>query len=238
MFLYHRKSSTKTMSNHSRTTKHTSSLRGFTLVEMMVSMAIFAVVAVVAATALLKIMSANKKAQSIQSAMTNLNFALESMSRELREGSRYQCGTGGGTFNGRTGMTSSSCTSVNQSNNDSYIAFKSSESSVSCSPNFNTAYVYRFIKDTNNVIHLQKAQQAASCGSASVTDSGSLNDAGFSDLVSPSEVTITNYSISEYYAPQQQYPLATINIAGYAGVREADKTYFNIQTAASSRHSN
>ncbi len=222
-----------------------SSRQGFTLVEMMVSMAIFAVVAVVAATALLKIMSANKKAQSIQSSMTNLNFALESMSRELREGSEYQCGTVDGTFsvnfNGQNTMAPSPCPSANQTNNDSYLAFKSSESTVNCSPNFNTVYVYRFIKDTSvtpNVIHLQKAQQAASCGSASVTDNGTINDSGFSDLISTSEVTITNYSISVYYASQQQYPLVTINISGYAGVREADKTYFNIQTAASSRHSN
>ena len=66
-------------------------LRGFTLVEMIVSLGIFAVVAVVALGALVRIMTANQKAQTLQSAMTNISFALESMSRELRSGITYHC---------------------------------------------------------------------------------------------------------------------------------------------------
>lgn len=64
---------------------------GFTLVEIIVSMAIFIVVAVVALGALLKIIDANKKSESIKSLVTNLNFALDSMARDIRVGSHYIC---------------------------------------------------------------------------------------------------------------------------------------------------
>ncbi|MEK7501416.1 MAG: type II secretion system protein [Patescibacteria group bacterium] len=66
--------------SHSRKNKK----EGFTLIEMVVSLAIFSVVAVIALGALMRIISANQKAQAIQAAVTNVNFALESMSRELR----------------------------------------------------------------------------------------------------------------------------------------------------------
>ena len=63
--------------------------QAFSLVEMIVSMAIFSVVAVIALGALTKIIASNRKAQSLQSSITNLNFMLDSMSRELRVGAYY-----------------------------------------------------------------------------------------------------------------------------------------------------
>ena len=64
---------------------------GFTLVEMIVSVAIFTIVAFVAVGALLKVIDANKKSQSLKTSINNLNFALESLSREMRVGSNYTC---------------------------------------------------------------------------------------------------------------------------------------------------
>ena len=76
-------------------THHTAPNRGFTLVEMMVSVALFAVVMVVSAGALLSLATANRKAQALQSVMNNLNITLDSMVRSIREGSNYHCGTTG-----------------------------------------------------------------------------------------------------------------------------------------------
>lgn len=64
---------------------------GFTLIEMMVSVSIFSMVMLVSTGALLSIIDNNRKAQSQESAFTNLNFALESMSRAIRVGSFYHC---------------------------------------------------------------------------------------------------------------------------------------------------
>ena len=63
-----------------------SSKSGFTLVEMLVAVAIFSIVLVVAMGAILTIIDANRKAQTLSSVMTNLNFALESMTRTIKTG--------------------------------------------------------------------------------------------------------------------------------------------------------
>ncbi|TSC67307.1 MAG: Uncharacterized protein G01um101472_458 [Parcubacteria group bacterium Gr01-1014_72] len=68
---------------------------GFTLIEIVVSVGIFAIVMSVAATSLLSIIDANKKAHALQIVMDNLNFALASVSRQLRVGTAYHCGAGG-----------------------------------------------------------------------------------------------------------------------------------------------
>ena len=59
---------------------------GFTLVEMLVSISVFLVVMLVAASSLLSIIDGNNKAQSLKSAINNLNFALEDMEKNIRVG--------------------------------------------------------------------------------------------------------------------------------------------------------
>jgi len=71
--------------------KNMKSNAGFTLVEMMVAVAVFSVVMTVAAGALLSVIDANKKAQAIQTAINNVNFALESISKDMRMGTDYGC---------------------------------------------------------------------------------------------------------------------------------------------------
>ncbi len=64
-------------------------VRGFTIIEMIMSVAVFIVVALVAAGALLAIADANRKAQAFKSVVNNLSFTLESIARNLRTGSSY-----------------------------------------------------------------------------------------------------------------------------------------------------
>lgn len=63
--------------------------RGFTLIEIMVSVALFTIVVTVSMGALLTVVDTNRKAQTLQLVMNNLNFAVESMVRELREATSY-----------------------------------------------------------------------------------------------------------------------------------------------------
>ena len=60
--------------------------KGFTLVEMLVSMALFTIVLTIALGALLMVIKANQQAKAIKLVVNNLNLALEGMSRELRVG--------------------------------------------------------------------------------------------------------------------------------------------------------
>lgn len=83
--------------------------RGFTLLEMIVAVALFAVVMLVSVGALLSLVAASKKAQSLHLVVNNLNIALDAMVRSIRMGSHYNCGStavpdasGGDCSNGGT----------------------------------------------------------------------------------------------------------------------------------------
>ncbi|MEK7641899.1 MAG: type II secretion system protein [Patescibacteria group bacterium] len=200
--------------------------RGFTLVEMIVSLGVFSVVAVVALGALVKIVSANKKAQSLQSSITNLNFALDAMSRELRTGTTYFCEANNGTTNYRgSTLAKGACPSgsISSQNTHATLAFKSSETIIAGagSPCV-VAYAYRF-KPDNDVFVLEKAVQSA-CDD-------SINGSDFESIVDDN-VNITGYYLKVSGTGHQH---ATIRISGYAGVREREKTYFDVQTTVSSR---
>ena len=62
---------------------------GFTLIEMIVSIALFSFVMLAATSVLLKVVDANNKAQGLKTTMNNLSLVLESMARNLRTGSGY-----------------------------------------------------------------------------------------------------------------------------------------------------
>lgn len=66
--------------------------KGFTLVELLVALGLFALVMTMAAAATLTILDANAKSESSSSVMTNLNIALDSMTREMRTGTSFSCG--------------------------------------------------------------------------------------------------------------------------------------------------
>ena len=64
---------------------------GFTLIEMIVSLGVFSVVVTTAVGAILVLVSTNVQLQEEQSVMTNLSFALDTMTREMRTGYKYYC---------------------------------------------------------------------------------------------------------------------------------------------------
>lgn len=69
--------------------------RGFTLVEMMVSLGLFTIVMFIATSSFLSIVNSDRKARSVRIAADNLNIALEDMSRRIKTGTEYYCGPGG-----------------------------------------------------------------------------------------------------------------------------------------------
>ncbi len=70
-----------------------SKTRGFTLIEILVSVAIFTVVMTIALGALLAISASDAKVETLKSVTDNLNFAIDDMSRALRTGTGWGCGT-------------------------------------------------------------------------------------------------------------------------------------------------
>ena len=66
--------------------------RGFTLVEMMVSVAIFSIIMTVGIGALVSIVDKYNVSQQEKKAADSLNFVLESLTREIRLGRNYYSG--------------------------------------------------------------------------------------------------------------------------------------------------
>jgi type II secretory pathway pseudopilin PulG len=73
----------------------------FTLVEMLVSIAVFMSVMTVAVSSLISIINVNRKTQEIKSVVDNVTFAIDTISRNVRIGTKYSCSTNvGGTYIG------------------------------------------------------------------------------------------------------------------------------------------
>lgn len=64
--------------------------KGFTLVEMLVAIAIFMIVVTTTLGAFLKMVDINKKVQSVRTTMDNANLAMETMMRNIRLGYDYE----------------------------------------------------------------------------------------------------------------------------------------------------
>ena len=75
--------------------------KGFTLIELIVALGVFMVVMTMTLSAFLNIIDIQKKTEAFRKVNDNLNFAMEAMMREIREGKGYcqsSCAATG-TFN-------------------------------------------------------------------------------------------------------------------------------------------
>ncbi len=69
-----------------------SARRGFTLVEMIVSIGLFTTVLFISSSAFLTVLNADRKSRSTRIAMDSLNISLEDMARRIKTGTTYSCG--------------------------------------------------------------------------------------------------------------------------------------------------
>ena len=195
---------------------------GFTLLEMIVSIGIFMVVAVVAVGALVRITSVNRQAQSIQTSMTNLSFALESMSREIRMGANINCNGVGMPFSGSI-LSPSSCSGSAVPTTILFQSQYADTTNVTC----RLIYGYQFTSNGDGTYSLSKAQQS-SCGQA-------LQASDFSPILD-SNVKLTSFETNvKTYSGGAGYDWVFIRLQGYTGVKQQEKSNFDIQTGISQR---
>ncbi|MEK7122086.1 MAG: type II secretion system protein [Patescibacteria group bacterium] len=71
--------------------KITNQKKGFTLIEMIVSLGVFSTAVLIILGSILSISDAQKKMVNLQIVEDNLRFAVDTMSREIRTGSVYNC---------------------------------------------------------------------------------------------------------------------------------------------------
>lgn len=65
--------------------------KGFTLIELMVATTIFVIIMLSSMGALFMLLDASKNSRALRSAMDNINFSMESMTRSIRMGTNYYC---------------------------------------------------------------------------------------------------------------------------------------------------
>lgn len=182
--------------------------RAFTLIEMMVAVSIFSIVMLISTGAIFSIVEANKKAHSVKSVMTNLNFALESMSRDMRVGSGYSCGGDAGSgMNCPAGGDSFSFYANRDVNGNGVV---------------------------NQYDSITYAKVGSSIGREILVDEGA-GGVNVSSPITASEIKVTNLT---FYVTGSEgggaQPKVLVVIQGYSGT-STTRSDFNIQTTISQR---
>lgn len=193
---------------------------GFTLVETMVAIAVFSIVMTTAMSALLNVIDANNKARSIKTAVNNISFALEGISKDMRMGTDYACGT-------EATIEDGDCIDGGK-----IIRYKKYNSQPGTTAD--TYVFYRFF--AANETNIPKGY-IASCSSINKTGCGA--DA-YSRLTS-SDVDLTAVSfyvlgVTGKNNPKgfsRTQPRMIMTVSGEAGSKDKTKTKFDLQTGVS-----
>ncbi len=180
---------------------------------------LFSIVLLIASGALLSIVDLNKKAQAQQSAINNINFALENMARSIRTGSAYRCNTLLDTWTGSWDtVVTQDCADIN--NGGPQIIFESEKGNTSSDVDQWSYWI------ENNAIYTKKTIEGAHLIARITAPEIVIEDMKF---------FVTGAQI---FGGAQ--PLVRIIIKGYAFVSQASgnnprRVDFNLQTLASQR---
>lgn len=189
--------------------------QGFTLIEMLVAVGLFSVVMLVSVAAILSIIGNNKKAQGINNVVNNLNFAIESMVRDMKTGFLYKCGGAWPITQTIDGLCPSSTSPVDK------VAFFST---LTGTP---TAVEYSFVAPTteNGVYIPGHIVKRIAPNTNSV------------DLTSKSDVDIQSVKmyVSSPTPGSGSQPGIFLIITGKANILEDEVTEFGLQTFISQR---
>lgn len=77
--------------------------KGFTLLEMIVAVGLFSILMLISLSSYLTLISLDRESRTTNELVSNLSFAVESMSRALRTGTNYACSPGDSNGNSTTG---------------------------------------------------------------------------------------------------------------------------------------
>ncbi len=178
--------------------------KAFSLIEVLVSLSIFTFVVTASVSALLVMVDANRKAQNIQSVMTNMSFALDSMTRDLRTGQYYYCHNNPNQLP-TSGNTTRNC------NNQEGISFR--EAGTSLTEGCTGDRVAYYFNSTDNSIQRR------------------LCDGDWESLTT-SDVQITDmqFTVSGAGTTDTAVPRVTIYVEGEVGADVDTQTTFNLQT--------
>ncbi len=200
--------------------------KGFTLIEVMVSVSLFAMVMVLSLGAIMSIIDGNKKAQAINAVANNLNFAVESMVRDIKTGYAYTCDLSGGNNPGLPDWAASSSSNINSLQNGcNNSALKTSALSL----------ISTITGSKRSVKYFLKSDTTTGKGSIYKANSDTLN----SYPVTSPEVDIQqlDFYVDNPVSNEGQ-PKVFLVIKGTATINPTQTSDFAIQTLISQRNLN
>jgi prepilin-type N-terminal cleavage/methylation domain-containing protein len=133
---------------------------GFSLVEMLVSLALFTIVAVIAVGTLLVLIGGNTQSSGDQAVMTSLAFAMDSMTREIRTGTEYYCGTKALVTASTTSDVTSSSTATRNCSNADGISFREAGGSITGGDSHNFSRIAYYFDSTSKMLWRQVGDDA------------------------------------------------------------------------------
>ncbi len=184
--------------------------RGFTLIELIVSVGLFALIATLAAGGYLVTLAASRQAQVATSAFDNIAFALDTMVRTVRTGTNWRCNGSAADcpYTGVSGSGGTSLTVTAGSPVNADVAF-------GCDGSCNSG--------------------SGTTGALTETvGSGSAIELSDSSVV----VQTLSFYVSGSQIGDGYQPLATIVISGYVNVATGKTVPFTLETAAVARQLN
>lgn len=189
------------------------SAKGFSLIEVLVSLAIFTIVMTISIGALMVVINANSMAQNTQAVMTNIQYALDGITREVRTGTDYYCGAV--TSLPVTGNTTANCPSGG-------AALSFNEGGQSLTGGL-----------SSRRIGLRLNDGALERRLANGDGDSSLNETGqdWIPLTSPNvKIDVMNLFVTGTDKGEGEAPTVTLFISGKAGAEDGNESDFNIQT--------
>lgn len=182
---------------------------GFTLIEVLVSFAIFSLVVTGSIGVTISVINVNRKTQSLQIVINNLNFALESMTRIIRTGHKYHCRSN------MPGSLQTFATPFDCPGGGTYLALESSKGSSSDDLD---QVVFRYIET-----RIERS-----------TDSGQNWFPITAPEVSIDELRFVVIGTNPYPSNREQ-PIVTIIINGSSGTTQRTSVELRMQTSVSQR---
>jgi len=180
---------------------------GFTLIEMMVALAVFMVVMTITLAAFLNIVDIQKKTEAFRKVNDNLNFSMEMIMREIREGKNY---CEGNCTDGNSFYFLSRAESI-KNNVDTYVTYS--------------------LNDTNDKDQfIERCVGNSACnGDRQRITSGDVNITSLYFTVMGEEYGSNNGGTDT------NQPRVTISISGESGVKKKIQTDLDLQATVSQR---
>ncbi len=210
--------------------------KGFTLIEVMVSITLFSVVLIMSGGTIVSVIDINRRNQFISSVVNNLNYSVDSMVRDIKTGYAYKC-----NYNETNTIAAYKASLIKGDGVCGVKDFSTNEyglTLISTISGVDTLVNYRFVpKEESGNGYIEKTVYGAGAPSSySITDRSNvnINDLSFNvknpdplDCLGTGGVTCT-----------YGQPYVFVSIKGESSNKKIDASKFFLQTFISQRFIN